>query len=84
MTDIPALIERLETIPLKVTYDYPEIDKAIAALRAQQAEIERLRFALDGLYQDQLDYIRLNHLPGAENNHWMVIARAALAGAGTT
>lgn len=35
--------------------------------------------ALKGLYEDQLDYIRINNLSGAENNHWMVAARAALA-----
>ena len=35
--------------------------------------------ALRGMYEDQMDYIKLNHLSGAENNHWMVIARALLA-----
>ena len=35
--------------------------------------------ALVGLYEDQIDYIRINNLSGAENNHWMVIARAAIA-----
>lgn len=34
--------------------------------------------ALLGLYKDQLDYIRLNHLCGAEDNHWMVASREAL------
>ena len=43
-----------------------------------KAENERLTFALQGLHDDMADYSRLNHL-GAENNHWMVIARAALA-----
>lgn len=43
-------------------------------------EAERLRFALRGLYEDTLDYIRINNLAGSENNHWMKIAREALAG----
>jgi len=35
--------------------------------------------ALNGLYEDQLDYIRINNLSGAENNHWMKAAKAAIA-----
>lgn len=35
--------------------------------------------ALIGLYKDQMDYISINNLCGAENNHWMVAAREALA-----
>lgn len=34
--------------------------------------------ALSGLHADVMDYIRLNNL-GGENNHWLVIARAAIA-----
>lgn len=34
--------------------------------------------ALRGLYEDQMDYLRINHL-GGENNHWMVAARSAIA-----
>lgn len=33
--------------------------------------------ALKGLHDDIMDYIRLNSL-GAENNHWLVQARAAI------
>ena len=54
---------------------------ACNALPRLEAENARLREALAGLYADQMDYIRLNHLSGAENNHWMVIARAALGAA---
>lgn len=38
---------------------------------------ERLRVALQGLYDDVDDYQRINNLSGY-NNHWMVIARKAL------
>lgn len=34
--------------------------------------------ALKGLHDDVMDYITLNKL-GGENNHWLVIARAAIA-----
>lgn len=34
--------------------------------------------ALINLYEDQMDYIRLNHLSGAENNHNMVASRDAI------
>jgi hypothetical protein len=30
-------------------------------------------------YTDTMDYIQRNHLSGAENNHWLVLARAAIA-----
>jgi hypothetical protein len=43
-----------------------------------EAENVALRFALQGLHDDNMDYIKLNHL-GAENNHWLVVARATLA-----
>jgi len=43
-----------------------------------KAERDALREALQGLYDDTMDYIRLNDL-GGENNHWLVVARAALA-----
>ena len=49
-----------------------------AQLAAAQAENERLRFALQGLHDDNADYLRINNL-GGYDNHWMVIARAALA-----
>jgi hypothetical protein len=30
-------------------------------------------------YADTMDYIQRNHLSGAENNRWLVLARAAIA-----
>jgi hypothetical protein len=30
-------------------------------------------------YADTMDYIQRNHLSGSENNHWLVLARAAIA-----
>ena len=41
---------------------------------------DRLREALEGLLADIQDYQRVNNL-GGEDNHWQVIARAALKGA---
>lgn len=38
----------------------------------------QLAFALKGLYEDQVDYLKLNNL-GGMNNHWMRAARIALA-----
>ena len=35
--------------------------------------------ALEMGYRETMDYIRLNHLPGAEDNHWLQLARAAIA-----
>lgn len=37
-----------------------------------------LAFALKGLYDDQVDYLKLNNLGGMDN-HWMRAARIALA-----
>ena len=53
-------------------------DELTAQLAAARAENERLRFALQGLHDDNADYLRINNL-GGYDNHWMVIARAALA-----
>lgn len=42
-------------------------------------EIARqLAFALKGLYEDQVDYLKLNNLGGMDN-HWMRAARIALS-----
>lgn len=38
----------------------------------------QLHFALRGLYEDQVDYLKLNNLGGMDN-HWMRAARIALA-----
>lgn len=38
----------------------------------------QLAFALKGLYEDQVDYLKLNNLGGMDN-HWMRAARIALA-----
>lgn len=44
-----------------------------------QFRAEKLRQALHLLYTDNMDYIRVNHLVGAENNHPLKMARKALA-----
>ena len=56
------------------------------ALNLMPSELERLRMenealktALQDLHDDIMDYSRLNKL-GAENNHWLVIARHVLQG----
>jgi hypothetical protein len=40
---------------------------------------EELLAALKQGVNETLDYIKRNHLTGAENNHWIVQARAAIA-----
>jgi tRNA C32,U32 (ribose-2'-O)-methylase TrmJ len=57
---------------------YDRLAKHKRLIDALKAENERLREALKGLYDDQVDYLTLNHLGGMDN-HWMVRARAALA-----
>lgn len=53
--------------------------KAAAELRrlheANQAMLEALKLGVG----ETLDYISRNHLTGAENNQWIVQARAAIA-----
>ena len=40
---------------------------------------QELLAALKQGVNETLDYIKRNHLTGAENNHWIVQARAAIA-----
>lgn len=61
---------------------------SLTAMNAQQAEIDRLRAvnarlveALQALHDEDMDYIRINNLCGAENNQVLVNARKALAAA---
>ena len=42
------------------------------------ARVDELAEALKGLHDDNVDYLRLNHL-GGYDNHWLKAARAALA-----
>jgi len=64
---------------LAVDYDAVVAAKSIAEdfVRNQGAIIAELEAALRGLYEDQVDYLRLNHLGGMDN-HWMKAARKAL------
>jgi hypothetical protein len=52
--------------------------EAVAQRLALVKERDALRFALQGLHDDVADYQRINHL-GGYDNHWMKIARDALA-----
>jgi hypothetical protein len=62
--------------------------RQLAIKEAQAAKDEAARRAalypelLEALkmgYADTMDYIQRNHLSGAENNRWLVLARAAIA-----
>ena len=60
--------------------------KAREEAAAAKVETERraalypeLLEALKMGYADTMDYIQRNHLSGAENNRWLVLARAAIA-----
>jgi hypothetical protein len=61
------------------SYDAVVTAKSIAEdfIRNQGARNAELEAALRGLYGDQVDYLRLNHLGGMDN-HWMKAARQAL------
>lgn len=53
-------------------------EDAVAGRRWLLARVDELAEALRGLHDDNVDYLRLNHL-GGYNNHWMKASRAALA-----
>ena len=54
-------------------------DAEIAAeLRRLHESNTELRAALEQGVDETLDYIKRNHLTGAENNHWIVQAQAAI------
>jgi len=54
-------------------------DAEIAAeLRRLHESNTELRAALKQGVNETLDYIKRNHLTGAENNHWIVQAQAAI------
>ncbi len=74
-----TLAERID-LACRTSLDTEDADRANAAetaLSASQAENVRLRAALKGLHDDNMDYLTLNNLGGADN-HWMKAARAAL------
>lgn len=43
-----------------------------------RASRDGLRTTLKGFLEDNLDYAKINNLPGVENKHWIKAARAAL------
>ncbi len=53
--------------------------QAATELRRLHALNGELLEALKMGYADTMDYIQRNHLSGAENNRWLVLARAAIA-----
>jgi len=55
------------------------LEEAAAELRRLHALNGELLEALKMGYADTMDYIQRNHLSGAENNRWLVLARAAIA-----
>ena len=89
MTLVERLREAYERYGLlqgKEAADYIErleesAKEGMAYITALEQERDRLREALQGLHDDDADYLRLNHL-GGYDNHWMVAARAALAATG--
>lgn len=64
------------------SYDAKRSMEAFALLREELKAERRVKAdllaALEGLLADIQDYQRINNL-GGENNHWQVIARAAIA-----
>ena len=62
----------------------PDLDEVAAELRRLHEVNQELLMALKMGVDETLDYIRLNHLTGAENNQWIVLAQAAIAKGETT
>ena len=60
-----------------VTITGTEYDDLLDRITALEAERDALREGLKGLYEDVLEYQRINNL-GGYDNHWMKIARALL------
>jgi hypothetical protein len=59
-----------------IYHSVPEEDLPNANLIAAAPDLlEALKMG----YADTMDYIQRNHLSGSENNHWLVLARAAIA-----
>lgn len=54
-----------------------KLDVALMACGEHKVRVAALEAALRGLYDDNVDYLRLNHL-GGYDNHWLVAARKAL------
>ena len=71
-TEAQRLAELLES------YGWPDAAAELLRLEAVNAQLLE---ALEMGYADTMDYIKRNHLSGAENNHWIVAARAAIAAA---
>jgi len=75
------LIEALEAELSEAKKVFSETFDAARKWRAKsealEAEVKRLRDALQGLHDDVAEYQSINNL-GGYNNHWMVIAHKAL------
>lgn len=52
-------------------------EQAATRIEELAREVGRLRWALQGLHDDNIDYLTRNNL-GGYDNHWMKAARAAL------
>lgn len=58
--------------------EYDKLRDRLTSDKARlQMRIGELEAALHGLYDDNVDYLRLNNL-GGYDNHWLVAARIAL------
>jgi adenylosuccinate lyase len=76
--DAAAELRRLEAELERKSDAIQRLWKERDTLRAVN---KQLLEALEMGYADTMDYIKRNHLSGAENNHWIVAARAAIAAA---
>ena len=70
-----AELRRLHEVNKLLHERHSNSNKILTQLESVNQE---LLAALKQGVDETLDYIKRNHLTGAENNHWIVLARAAI------
>jgi hypothetical protein len=77
--DMKSIAAELRRLHDEVTELQSDLVEEVLLSNAMLEVKEELLAALKQGVNETLDYIKRNHLTGAENNHWIVQARAAIA-----